>query len=276
MIDNRGTTLEYVINLMKKYGMNCLRLGFNILGIYESYPWHTQLDYTKMDNVLKILEENNIYAILDCHHYSDVFIDHKLEWIDKWVEIAQHYKNWSVIAAYELLNEPSGLNATYEITRQNYLDCVDAIRTVDTKHILILGSTSGCTIDQMERVWRPEDIRPNTMYAGHEWTYPRGYIRDRDYVTADAYLKRRVFDPIDNWYATRNAPIFISEFGVVYYKEVVPEFWDYPTEHAETYKTRKMIDYLDGKGIGHLYWTTGMGIKLMVDSGIMDALYYKL
>ena len=62
---------------------------------------------------------------------------------DLWRVIAARYKDEPAIAAYDLLNEPVTTDATGEQWQQLARQLVDAIRTVDKNHLLVVGGLYG-------------------------------------------------------------------------------------------------------------------------------------
>ena len=227
-----NTWLQDYVNWMKQTGCNCMRLAWCVPG----YPVHdTQYDPAKMDLVLDLLEANNIYAILDCMHYwaipevhgwEDVMPNHEPDWINCWVEIANRYKDRSVVAMYELLNEPFG-SGGLEL-RSAYQRCIDAIRAVGDNHIVCLSIPERTWIYEVEGYpWRevtwgdPSQIPPNTVLNIHSWHgyNPDGWFKD------DETQHYKVAEMVaSEWLATATyyreklgCPIVLGEFGTYTY-----------------------------------------------------------
>jgi len=93
---------------------------------------------------LKALKAQKIYSILDCH--SDMRDGWEANnptgrcktWLENWLAIAEYYKHEPWIMGYELNNEPRMNSAS--MVRDLYLKCIQNIRSVDKRHILILCS----------------------------------------------------------------------------------------------------------------------------------------
>ena len=97
----------------------------------------------RIDPYLKALKALHIYSVLDCH--SDMRDGWDVNnptgrckaWFDNWLAIAQYYKDEPWIMGYELNNEPQITSASK--CRELYTKCIRNIRTVDRKHMIILG-----------------------------------------------------------------------------------------------------------------------------------------
>jgi endoglucanase len=134
-------TRQDFINI-QSLGCDVIRLPVNLHFMTAGAPAYTvdPLFYYFFDQVVDMAEELGIHLILDNHTFdpaqsTDPDIDDVL--IPVWTQIADHYKNRSTYLYYELLNEPHGISdAAWNIIQQ---DVVDAIRSVDSVHTIIVG-----------------------------------------------------------------------------------------------------------------------------------------
>jgi len=234
------TNLQKFVSWMKQTGCTCIRLAFCVPGHRVA---NTEYDSAKMDYVLNLLEANGLYAILDCHHYwatkevqgwDDVLPKYKQDWINCWVDIANRYKNRSVIAMYELDNEPYGSGG--KELRDTYYECIDAIRATGDNHIVCCSApecTWICEVEGMpyrEVTWGdPSQIRPNMTLNIHSWYsygvsgnqganwFPNGNITAEEqqivaelvaseWVATAAYYRQKL-----------GCPIVLGEFGTYSY-----------------------------------------------------------
>lgn len=152
------------IRLIASTGANTIRLPFN-------YRLFTDEDYMGMksshdaferiDRLVEWCREEGLYLILDMHDApggqtgDNIDDSYGYPWLmqsqasqklycDIWRSIAEHYRNEPVILGYELMNEPIApyfdnmdeLNAQLRVL---YRMGVEAIREVDTNHIILLG-----------------------------------------------------------------------------------------------------------------------------------------
>jgi hypothetical protein len=270
--------LEKFMQQIKSIGGNCYRLAFNP-------PWRpgdkwedkmTQYDPEKMDRTLDLCEKYGLYAILDCHHWQgtgdpdewQLLPNYKDYWIQTWVEIAQRYKDRSVVAGYELCNEAWGYT-------DMALECMAAMRQVDPKHIFFLIE-SGYTESQWHqhdywggrRTWDPGKIE--AYFGGN----PPQYVLTTHHWFGDAYVSaggQRPYDPADfemGYCASSlitnglrhireemNCPVILGEFGV----------YDYDMANMDAEHVRDIIRNLEDLGIGWWFW---MMEKLVRDNGL--------
>jgi endoglucanase len=77
--------------------------------------------------------------------------------------MAQHYKDRSDYILYEILNEPHGLTTAIWGAMQKTV--IDAIRTVDTKHTIVVGASGYNTYNEMKDIPVYDD--PNLIYTFH-------------------------------------------------------------------------------------------------------------
>ncbi len=160
----------------KNLGCNAIRLAVATHDINYSLdrveecggynPTGIQNFITKyIDPEVKTIISNGMYVILDLHAYPpcdnalDIVPYARSHYIPIWTELAKRYANEPVIAIFELWNEPYpadqrslGMNTNGTITlpdntvydwsadvRQFYIDCAQAVRQYDTKHIMLLS-----------------------------------------------------------------------------------------------------------------------------------------
>ena len=267
------TWLPTYIDWMKQTGCNVMRLAFCVPG----YRVHnTEYDPAKMDLVLNMLEQNGIYAVLTSMHYwavpeiqgwEDVMPNHESDWINCWVNIANRYKNRSVIAMYELLNEPFG--SGYAELRDAYYRCIDAIRATGDKHIVCCSIIERTWIYQADgknlttpATWsEPTQIRANMCLNIHSW---HGYNPD-DWFKDDSSQVNKVAEMVaSEWVATATyyrqklgCPIVLGEFGT----------YNYELNHANLREMQLKIQMAEQLGIPWWAW--------MFDHWMQDNYSYK-
>ncbi len=228
-------------------GLNCLRLPISYMDVFDcdfdlmrsDNPTAEELlnmtltlrkdHLLKMDKFIVEAEKRGIYIILDLHgaYGSQNGNDHSIDsrqhdWLwrqddvgsafreltlELWTVLAEHYKDYKNIAAYDLLNEPAGdandpgcLTSTTGKLQWDYFDDLyKAIRVIDPNHTII-----------MESCWGAEDLpQPttygweNVMYEFHHYdstTDDEGSLRSHQY---------RVSNIIN---ANFGVPLYMGEF----------------------------------------------------------------
>lgn len=127
---------------IKSLGCDVIRLPINLHFMTNGAPNYTidPLFYTFLDQVVNWAEELQIHLILDNHTFdpaanTDPNVGNILEKV--WRQMATHYKDRSNYIYYEILNEPHGISdALWNNIQQSI---VNVIRTVDTKHTIVVG-----------------------------------------------------------------------------------------------------------------------------------------
>ena len=228
-------------------GLNCLRFPISYMDVFDcdfdlmrsDNPTAEELlnmtltlrkdHLLKMDKFIVEAERRGIYIILDLHgaYGSQNGNDHSIDsrqhdWLwrqddvgsafreltlELWTVLAEHYKDYKNIAAYDLLNEPAGdandqgcLTSTTGKLQWDYFDDLyKAIRVIDPNHTII-----------MESCWGAEDLpQPttygweNVMYEFHHYdstTDDEGSLRSHQY---------RVSNIIN---ANFGVPLYMGEF----------------------------------------------------------------
>jgi hypothetical protein len=150
-------------DLMKSMGMNVVRVPF-LFDVVENKnaPYTLRADAWKyLDFAVNEAEKRGMYVILDLHGavggaaaaseqhdgcagpaemWTNASYRDRTKWV--WDMVASHYRGRTAVAAYDLLNEPWGTDAT---TLANFAyELFDTVRAKDPEHVIILpGHNSG-------------------------------------------------------------------------------------------------------------------------------------
>jgi len=243
----RPADLRWFFEQAKGRGYSCVRLAFGIAPWYEHHVFY---DPVLMDATLDLCEEFQMYAILDCMDWwarPDIqgweapLPLHEGVWLDTWRNISTRYKDRSVIAAYELYNEPLGEGTTpdgkgqYEV----YMDCINMLRANGDNHILVVYDSfqdawrtweSNASIPN-RTIWSPS-TKPsdsNIMYATHRW-WGEGKANPYDFAWAHREAAEYVYGlkTYSDWMG--GVPVWAGEFGVYDYSDYSHADWEYVRE----------------------------------------------
>lgn len=179
------------IQFLKGTGINSIRLPFHYkLFTDEDYMGLTgqQDGFERVDTLIGWCREAGLHLILDMHDapggqtgdniddsYGYPWLleneDCQKQFIDIWVKIASRYKDEPVILGYDLMNEPIApyfqnkdeLNSKLEPL---YKKTVEAIRQVDTNHVILLG---GAQWNGNFDVFTDWNFDQNMMYTCHRY-----------------------------------------------------------------------------------------------------------
>ena len=225
-----------VMKYCKDHHLNTVRLPFYVRR-WNSGEVSTGIDPNivldkhiaeHIDPVVQAAKRHGLYVILDMHEYLEAMDFTTLEknarsmtkvdgplpletiikgcWLDGWVKIAERYKDEPYVAAYELYNEMNDLPP--KVVRDYYTRCLKAIREVDQRHIIILGSWDWTHARSLEETWGSaastvDAPYNNVMFSTHEyppdnypWLIQEWMTRFRD---------------------KHNVPVICTEFGVSYW-----------------------------------------------------------
>jgi len=226
------TWLRTYISWMKQTGCNCIRIAFNVPNPDDKWDSGQQTEYDPdtMDYVLSLLQQNGLYAILDCHHYyatveeqgwTDVLPTYEQDWINCWVSIANRYKNNPTIAIYELANEFAAPDPAME--RQYYYDCINAIRATGDNHTVMCYCGFGPDWDSSSQIlpnmciafhdWMSYGISGN---QGHNWFPEDDASSPNQQIAAELAASEHIATALD-YKARLNCPIVLGEFGTYNY-----------------------------------------------------------
>ena len=187
------------IDQIADWGFNHIRVPFHYKQFYDSTGTETPMGYAIIDELISWCEPYNMYIILDMHcapggqnggPISDSDGTARL-WLEEsnkeltiqiWKEIATYYSNNTLIGGYDLINEPvlpGGVSL--EEFKQLYVDITNAIREVDTNHLLFIeGNWYGTDFAGLTPPWDE-----NMSYSFHK------YWGQTDLSTIQSYINMR-------------------------------------------------------------------------------------
>jgi len=153
---------------IQSLGANVIRLPINLHAMVGPAPDYKvdSLFYFFLDQAVEWAEELEINLILDNHTFdpseaTDPNIGDIL--VPVWTQMAEHYQPRSEFIFYEVLNEPHGI--TNEAWNAIQLDVINAIRTVDTTHTIIVGPSDFNGLRSLQ--YMPEYEDDNLIYTFH-------------------------------------------------------------------------------------------------------------
>ncbi len=218
---------EEVAAYCKAMGLNTIRLSFYTSRFNNRA--HEPLAFDDItafiDPVIDAAKRQNLYVILNDHSYFKNQIDEETArgeqkadgwtterfelWVDRWVKVADHYKDEPYILGYELCNEPV---CDPETARKWYTRCIDAIREVDDRHIIIVGTHHWSHARALEATWggvadKIDAPHNNIVFSFHD------YPLDNNPWEVQAFIR--------DFQAKYNVPVLCTEFGAGGKPEIV-------------------------------------------------------
>jgi endoglucanase len=233
---------------LKSLGTTAVRLPLNYRHFEaDTRPFeYLEAGFARLDRALDWCEKHQLYVVLDLHAvqgwqnpdwHSDNSSRHTLFWqhphfqdrfVALWEEFARRYKGRSVIAGYNVMNEPvsnapfgrfsNRYEPDWDAVNRIYRRVTHAIRAIDPDHIVFLeGDLFSREFDGLE-----PPFAPNLVYSSHNYTdggfgpgaYP-GLVNGEPW---DAEKQARDFLAAagTRFARTHGVPLWVSEFGAAY------------------------------------------------------------
>ena len=235
---------ESDFDIIKSFGMNTVRLPFDYKLLMDSNkkPFLLKNDaWEWLDKAIQMAKKRQMYVILDMHGapgrqsgmdhsgqvgYNKLFTtkiyQEQTVWL--WKRISERYKNESVVAAYDILNEPWG--GTKNQLKSVIVKCYSTIRENDDQHIVIFpGYYDG--IDFYKNI-RSVPLN-NVIYTAHFYPGFFGWGSPTPYVHAQ-FLQ----EGLPTWkekMISFQSPLLVGEFNVVIKDagggEMMRRYYDY-------------------------------------------------
>lgn len=249
----RNYITEEDIKYISQTGMNSIRIPFH----YKLFTNEDYMDldgshngFNLIDQVVEWCRQQNLYVILDMHDApggqtgDNIDDSYGYPWLmesetskqlffDIWKNVAEHYKNDTIILGYDLLNEPIAHYFVKDYPHLNdslesvYKRCVEVIRTVDKNHIVLLG---GAQWNSNFSVFKDSKFDDKLMYTCHRYWCDtlqadiQDFVAFRDSVNLPMYMGE-TGENTDEWIAGWTRLMEHNNIGWHYwpYKKMVPK-----------------------------------------------------
>lgn len=271
----------------KKMGCDVVRLPVHFERLTAGAPGYAVAEeiWSILDDVVVWANELKIYVIIDFHNDTSggtktpVNIETIL--VNIWKQISARYKNSGKYIAYEVYNEPHGIDKFRWAKVAESV--VNEIRKIDSQHYIIVGGADWNSFDAMKILPKFNDDKiiynfhfyepmlfthqgaswngmgrlqnipfpydkdrmpkiPQNPTKDETWYYSKGY--NYEYKGTEAAVAE-FFDQYAQFSIERNAPVFCGEFGVY-------NVYADPAERTNWY--RIVTKLLDERGIAHTSW----------------------
>jgi glucan 1,3-beta-glucosidase len=239
-------------DIIRSFRFNVVRLPFHysLLEKPEQPQVLREHAFEWLDKAVDMAARRGIYVILDMHGvpggqstdhttgyagqnrlWSEVDCQMRTAWL--WKQIADHYRDSRVVAAYDIINEPFGDKHT-DKHQQKLVDVADMvyreIRSVDTNHLVFLPATLqgyGFYGNPVDHGWE------NVGFTQH--FYPGLFGEEPSKKRHAAFIARDI-----PWHAHRlkklNVPFLVGEFNVVFWHvggaPLMRRYYDLFAEHG--------------------------------------------
>lgn len=267
----RAYISEKDIAYIAQCGMNHIRIPISYKLFYTD-SFENSVAIREIDRILEYCKKHSIWAILDIHAvpggqnpnwHSDNSSGQDNFWynstamsqiVELWKDIATYYKDEPTVGAYDLINEPCFFKNEAEKNMIAFFEsCTQAIRSVDTKHIILY---SGNTYSRDFSVFT-SNLDDNSAYTFHLYPFLQIQESIRKNNVEDAMIKSLYTDvTLEHLENTLKKPLWCGETG-------------HPMHMSESYDILpKFLHILEDKNIGWALWP-------LKDRGAMGILHQK-
>ncbi len=218
---------DAVMKFCKARSLNTIRLAFYTR--YFNGDYSRPIDINEhianhIEPVVDAARRHGMYVILDDHEYFHERIDEEnargkqnsriwseetvRKWIGSWQKVAEKYKDDAHVLGYELQNEPFDMDP--ETVRDFYTRCLKAIREIDKKHIILVGTNDWSHSRALEKTWGPVAATLDLPYSNIVFSF-HDYPQDNN--PWDVGKSVRAFCE------KYNVPVMCTEFGATHWNK---------------------------------------------------------
>ena len=279
------------VAFIKSLGATVVRLPLNYRHFEsDAQPFrYLESGFQRLNQVLAWCQKHGVYAILDLHaaqgnqnpdwhsdngnrqsnfwqhpHFQDRFVA-------LWEEFARRYNGSTVVAGYNVLNEPicniwdgridNSYKTNWDLINGVYRRVVNAIRAIDPEHIIFLeGDYLSSRFIGLEA-----PFADNLVYSSHNYIEPLQFSNNYPGTNGGEYWDRarqeKAFLQAEGTQFTRehNVPLWVGEFGPVFFG---------PNADLAS-RSRVLNDQIDVIDANGSHWTTWT----YKDIGVMSWVY---
>lgn len=220
---------------IKDAGMQTIRLPFCFAMVTDSAaPYMVDFGhpaFAELDSVIQWCADLQLNLIIDNQHEWNLTNDNWQDLVpplqSMWIQVAQHYAQLDPERYFfEMLNEPP-VGLLPELADSVNLACIDAVRSVDSVHTLIVGphtasiGSSFLTFDpypDANLIYTFHTYEPLYFtHQGFSW-FPLPFPTGTPFpFLGDGALVRASLQGVADWRTTHNRPVFMGEFGTGIY-----------------------------------------------------------
>jgi endoglucanase len=218
------------LRLIKEAGFDSVRIPIRWSARAAKEPPYTiePAFLERVDHVLEEALKHNLAAIINVHHYDELYPDpegHLPRLTAIWRQVAKRYRDRPATVLFELLNEP---NAKLDETRWNaeIPKLLSVVRAENPTRGVIVGPARWNNVNALEELELPSEDRwliatfhyydPfQFTHQGASWAKGSEAWLGRKWTGSPAEIKRMQddFDKAAVWGEKHGRPVFLGEFG---------------------------------------------------------------
>jgi endoglucanase len=228
---------EWGVTLKEEYFKIIKEAGFDSVRIPVRWSNHAlkEAPYTidtaffeRVDWAIANALKNNLYVILNIHHYLEIRKDpanHQERFYALWEQIAEHYKDYPDTVLFELLNEPA--DKLSRVWNETFKKALATVRKSNPHRTIVIDPAEDSVIKLLKKLDIPEKDR-NIIVSVHYYTPLEFTHQGAEWVgeKSNAWLGTKwtgtekekeaitkAFDEAAAWSKEHNRPINLGEFG---------------------------------------------------------------
>ena len=223
---------EEYFSMIKEKGFSSVRIPIRWSAYAQTgapYTIDQKFFEDHVDWAIRQALENDLCAIINFHHYDEIFTNPLGEWdrfLAMWEQVAARYQGYPEDLVFEILNEPhNGLTA--ELWNQLLKEALAVIRETNPNRMVMIGTAEWGGVGGLSKLEFPGD--ENLILTVHFYSPFQFTHQGADWVSgSDPYAwlgtrwngsffdKRILIDelyPVYYYSCTNNIPVNIGEFG---------------------------------------------------------------
>ena len=240
---NLGNALEapiegdWGVRLKEEYFDLIAEAGFDSIRIPVRWSTHTEADspysieqqfLARVDWAVNQALSRKLVVIINVHHYGEMLDSpeaHKERFLAIWKQLARHYKDYSDLLYFELLNEPGG-NLTSTLWNEYVTEAIKIIREDNPIRAIIVGPTQWNSISQLNNLKLPHNEKNVIVtihyyepfrftHQGASWANNSEEWIGTTWLGTEAQ-KSQIESQLDraaHWGWDNKRPLFLGEFG---------------------------------------------------------------
>ena len=229
---------EWGVTLRESYFDAIRTAGFDSVRIPVRWSAHAQaaapytIDdafFARVDWAVEQALSRGLKAVLNMHHYDDIFKDpdaHRARFVALWAQISNRYKDRPAKLAFELLNEPHD-KLTAEKWNAMLAETLAVVRRGNPTREVVVGPVGWNGIGELPSLKLPEDDR-NLIVTVHYYSPFQFTHQGASWVggqanqwlgtkwtasKAEQIAVARDLDKAVAWAVEHRRPIYLGEFG---------------------------------------------------------------
>lgn len=262
------TIQEKYLELIRQAGFDSVRIPIRWSAhAASSAPYAIEPRFfERVDQVLGWAQKYQLAAIINIHHYEEIYVDPSSErerFLALWTQISEHYRTMPESVMFELLNEPRDKLDQAHVNAL-FAEVIPLIRRTNPSRTLVIGASDWNSPAALPGLKLP-DGETNVVGTFHMY-YPFQFTHSgAEWVSSgsspgakwgDSPAEQQSVDQQFNaprqWAEAHHLPIHMGEFGA-YSK----------ADYASRVRwTRHVVDYANAHQIPWSYWefSSGFGV----------------